>query len=537
MHTTRRALRRFARSLNFRDFNVSFVQRGALGLDPRPLTSNKNNTAVPFLWNIADQDSTRNSALSRTFARDFSTATAKKPPEPQGLPVFGTMLALISAGGAEKLHEYVDKRHRELGPVYREQIGPVRAVFVNSPDEYRKILIDLAGPTPLHFLPESWQLYNELRAKNRGLLFMDGQEWWRHRQILNKVMLKPDPMKFLCAPCQEAAKNLAEKWKTYSRAGCTVPDLQYQLYQWSIEVMLATMIGSRWRDCKPQLRSDIEYVAMMVHQIFKCSATLSMIPAKLAMKLRLPVWTQFVKTVDTVLDRVHNLVPEMIQMSDGDGLMQIIINHGISSDMTSRIITDFIIAAGDTTSVTMQWVLLLLSSHPELQNQLFHNIKDLSVKETLQHQLLRSIWREALRLHPVAPFLTRYLPTDAIIGDYLVPKGELIIISLYSSSRDEKYFLRPNEFWPERWIKIEKLSGTSSHYQGVKDARASIPFAVGLRNCIGRRLAETQLSLTLAELIKNFKIECENRDSIEMILHMVSVPSKPIKLKLSNRET
>lgn len=487
----------------------------------------------PPSWNVAGQGLIRNSALSRTFARDFGTlARRKEPPEPQGLPFLGTMLSLLMAGGAKKLNEYVDKRHRELGPVYREQIGPLRAVFVNSPNEYRKILVDLAGPTPEHFLPEAWMLYNEIRAQDRGLLFMDGEEWWHHRKILNKVMLKPDPKAFLCTPCQEVAENLTRKWKTYSQAGRIIPNLEHELYQWSIEVMLAVMIGSQWRDCEPRLRSEIEYVATMVHKIFVYSASLSMISARMAMKFKLPVWTKFVNTVDTVLNRVRNLVPEIIQFSD-DGLLQMMINNGIRDDKTSRIVTDFITAAGDTTSVTMQWTLLLLSSHPELQDKLFHDIKDLPLEELLQHQLLRSTWREALRLYPVAPFLTRYLPVDATIGDYFVPKGELIILSLYSSARDENNFPRPNEFWPERWIKTGE---DSLHYQGVKDARASIPFAVGLRNCIGRRLAETQLSLTLAQIIKNFKIECENQDRIKMILHLISVPSEPVKLKLIDRK-
>lgn len=72
-------------------------------------------------------------------------------------------------------------------------------------------------------------------------------------------------------------------------------------------------------------------------------------------------------------------------------------------------------------------------------------------------------------------------------------------MSLYSSSRDEKNFPRPNDFWPERWLKVETEEG-SRNYQGVKDARGSIPFSAGVRNCIGRRLAETQLSLTLAQV-------------------------------------
>lgn len=78
----------------------------------------------------------------------------------------------------------------------------------------------------------------------------------------------------------------------------------------------------------------------------------------------------------------------------------------------------------------MQWSLLLLSSRPELQDQLFHDIKDLSPKELLQHQLLRSTWKEALRLHPIAPFLTKYLAVDATIGGYFVPKDVKKIIKL-----------------------------------------------------------------------------------------------------------
>lgn len=114
----------------------------------------------------------RNPALSRLFTRGFGTSVRKEPPEPRGIPFFGTMLSLIMAGGAQKLHEYVDRRHRELGPVYREQIGPVRGVFVNSPEEFRKVFLKLEGSMPQHFLPEAWTLYNEIRSQRRGLLFM-----------------------------------------------------------------------------------------------------------------------------------------------------------------------------------------------------------------------------------------------------------------------------------------------------------------------------------------------------------------------------
>lgn len=148
------------------EFNVLISKER--GCDQRFLILNEKKDATRSSRNVVD----RNFALSRTFARDFSTSARKRPPEPRRVPFLGTMLSLMMAGGPQKLHEYVDKRHQELGPVFREQIGPLWAVFVNSPDEFRRIFVRLEGPTPQHFLPEAWRLYNEIRTQRRGLLFM-----------------------------------------------------------------------------------------------------------------------------------------------------------------------------------------------------------------------------------------------------------------------------------------------------------------------------------------------------------------------------
>lgn len=40
---------------------------------------------------------------------------SKIVPRPKAWPIIGTLGALIASGGAEKLHKYVDDRHRELG--------------------------------------------------------------------------------------------------------------------------------------------------------------------------------------------------------------------------------------------------------------------------------------------------------------------------------------------------------------------------------------------------------------------------------------
>lgn len=67
-------------------------------------------------------------------------------------------------------------------------------------------------------------------------------------------------------------------------------------------------------------------------------------------------------------------------------------------------------------------------------------------------------------------------------------------MSLYTSGRSNEYFPDALKFSPVRWLR------ESGNYQGVTEASASLPFAMGARSCIGRKVAEAELTLTLAHV-------------------------------------
>lgn len=111
--------------------------------------------------------------LNRAGSTGETLASAKIP-EAGGRRVpglLGSLVSLVNADRATRLHEHVHKLHGELGAIYRDRVGPVDAIFLNSPDDFQKIF-RLEGRTPKHFLPEAWMLYNEIRQCSRGLLFM-----------------------------------------------------------------------------------------------------------------------------------------------------------------------------------------------------------------------------------------------------------------------------------------------------------------------------------------------------------------------------
>lgn len=66
----------------------------------------------------------------------------------------------------------------------------------------------------------------------------------------------------------------------------------------------------------------------------------------------------------------------------------------------------------------------------------------------------------------------------------------LITLCHFATSRDPALFSDPNEFHPQRWLKKDNAN----------NPYASVPFGVGKRSCIGRRIAELELYLALARV-------------------------------------
>lgn len=103
--------------------------------------------------------------------RLYSNNVRKTLPQPKGLPLVGTMLDLLAAGGGPKLHLYIDSRHKQLGPIFSDTIGPVKATFIADPKDMRQVFA-AEGKFPIHLVPEAWVLYNKLYGSERGLFFM-----------------------------------------------------------------------------------------------------------------------------------------------------------------------------------------------------------------------------------------------------------------------------------------------------------------------------------------------------------------------------
>ncbi|CAB0016420.1 unnamed protein product [Nesidiocoris tenuis] len=421
-----------------------------------------------------------NSKNRKAFSRNASSYDI---PYNKGIPVLGTSLAIGAAGGAPKLHEYVDNRHKEFGHVFRENMGSVSAVFVSNPSIIRKIFL-VEGKYPRHFVPKAWTLYNELHNCKRGLFFMEGDEWYKWRKLMNKYFLSPSTLDDLKNVHEGIVEGFVKRWKKFD--GREVSDMEFEFYRHSISFVLGSLIGDSYLRQADKYDNYVTELATKFQSVFETSSKLNILPSvKIVQFLRLPLWGKFESSVTSSLDASKKVVSMALEDLSKNGLLsKLSVNEGIPADMISALVADLLIAAGDTTAFTSQWAVYRLGRDANIQN---------SARQ--DSTLIRGAVRETLRLYPSAPFITRILPNDETIDGYKFNAEELVLLSLYTAGRNDELYPRADLFEPERWVKRN-----SGGYAGVTDVNGFLPFAMGSRSCIGARLANIQLQTTIRQV-------------------------------------
>ena len=195
----------------------------------------------------------------------------------------------------------------------------------------------------------------------------------------------------------------------------------------------------------------------------------------------------------------------------------------------------FLFAGHDTTSSTICYCFHLLSKHPDAMARLRaeHNETfgtDLSAVPSMlaaNPQLLNQIpytlavIKETMRLYPAASSMREGHNRPGVVitddsGRAYPTDGIYIWVLHLAIQRNPKYWPRPDDFIPNRW-----LVGPDDPLYPVKGAWR--PFEFGSRNCIGQTLVTVDIRIVLVMTIRTFEI----RDAYEEWdrLH----PSKSIK--------
>lgn len=193
---------------------------------------------------------------------------------------------------------------------------------------------------------------------------------------------------------------------------------------------------------------------------------------------------------------------------------------GLSNEALVDEVVTQLVAGTESTSLTCCWLLLLLSTHPEVLRAVRADLAvDIDALPTVplgsEHALSRAL-RETLRLYPSFWQFLRVAQTDTTIVDDTdaadvrrvdVGKGTIAFISPYLAHRDPRVFAEPERFDPWRHQASKALSPEL------------LSFGYGARSCIGAKLAVRIATATTAAFLhgRDFEFVDKHRDTRPLV--------------------
>ncbi|CAK9228236.1 unnamed protein product, partial [Sphagnum troendelagicum] len=177
----------------------------------------------------------------------------------------------------------------------------------------------------------------------------------------------------------------------------------------------------------------------------------------------------------------------------------------LSDNSIKAVILDMLLAGTDTSANTVEWAIAELLRHPHCAKKLQAELDEVVGKDRIVTEsdipdlpYLNAVLKEVLRLHPPVPInITHVALEDTTVGGFDFVAGTRLSVNIYAIQRDPKWWERPLEFDPERFMKNPEINPLGSHFQ-------FIPFGSGRRKCPGLMLGLLFVQIGLARLMQSF---------------------------------
>ncbi|XP_063086497.1 cytochrome P450 11B1, mitochondrial isoform X1 [Cavia porcellus] len=399
----------------------------------------------------------------------------------------------------DDLHLEMHQTFQELGPIFRCDVGSTRIVAVMLPEDCAR-LHQAESPYPHRMHLEPWMAYREHRRQNLGVFLLNGPEWLSNRRWLNPNVLSPKAVQNLLPMVDTVARDFSEALKQkvlQSAQGSLTMDMQPDIHKYTVEVSNFALFGERLGlfGCNPSSQS-LKFIHAL-EAVFKTTTQLMFLPRSLSRWMRSQAWKEHFEAWDYISEYAENRIQKKYEeLARGcSQYNSIVANLMLQGNLPLRAmkanIMDLVAGSVDTTALPLMMTLFELARNPTVQQALRQesmatepNIYENPQRLRMELPLLWAAIKETLRMYPVGLFLERFLTSPLVLQNYHIPAGTLVHLNLYSMGRNPEVFLSPEHYNPQRWLEN-------------KETYKHLAFGFGVRQCIGRRLAEVEMLLFL----------------------------------------
>ncbi|XP_032129389.1 cytochrome P450 11B1, mitochondrial [Sapajus apella] len=379
---------------------------------------------------------------------------------------------------------------------------------------------------------EPWVAYRQHRGHKCGVFLLNGPEWRFNRLRLNPDVLSPKAVQRFLPMVDSVARDFSQALRNkvlQNTRGSLTLDIQSSIFHYTIEASNLALFGERLGLVGHSPSSASLNFLHALEVMLKSTVQLMFMPRSLSRWTSPKVWKEHFEAWDCIFQYGDNCIQKIYQElafnrpQHYTGIVaELLLNAELSLDAIKANSMELTAGSVDTTVFPLLMTLFELARNPDVQQALRQeslaaadSISEHPQKATTELPLLRAAIKESLRLYPVGPFLERVVSSDLVLQNYHIPAGTLVRVSLYSLGRNPALFPRPERYRPQRWLDT-KGSGRNFQY---------MPFGFGMRQCLGRRLAETEMLLLLHHVLKHLQVETLTQEDIKMVYSFILRPS------------
>ena len=460
------------------------------------------------------------------------TSDALSAPTPSTQRLFG--LPMLRAIREDPLG-LAERLHAEQGDMAWLKILSTRICYVFNPETVRQVLVEHQED----FVKEDRMLRIFQTVHGKNVISTDGELWARQRRILSPAFA-PKRMQAYVELMTSAAEQGIRLELPGGIGDSVVVDVDRLTTRITMDVILRALFsyeGSR-EQADDVGRAMRTLTRQTMRELFwpLVPPAWAPYPGRSAKRRSLAVIHRLIDSQIALrrrrsngVERTHPDILDLLLTSDDD--------QHVSSDaaLTDQEVRDNCIglfgAGHDTSASALTWWLGLMASHPQIAEQVREEIRGLpdgsisSAKGLAEARLLNATIKEAMRLYPPSTgTFSRQAVRDVRLGDHVIAKHSIVVISIWSLHRDSRWFADPKVFRPERF-----MPGAP----GIPRS-AFMPFGVGPHFCLGQHFAMVEMALIAARLIRQHDISFEQGASLPVAeVDLVLKPKQPMRLRFT----
>ena len=397
-------------------------------------------------------------------------------------------------GSTEDSLERLVAAARDAGPIFRI-FAPGRGSdtwIINNPADIKRVLVG------------NHRNYTKGVGLDRvrillgnGIMTSEGEVWRRQRRMIQPFFHRRVIEQFAALVDRCVIERLA-RWQASAARGAAI-DITEEMSELTLDIVVGLIFGT-----------DVEWlIAETGTNPFAIVTEQSARNLQFAYKFR-----SLTRLVADVARKRREAGEEHF---DFLAMLMAARDKDSGEPMSERELLDevmtLVVAGHETSASALAWSWYLLARHPDAMAKLEQEVDAAPATAGLVFQAsenfryTQAVLQEAMRLYPPGWLLSRRTIAADVLSGYAVPAGADVMLSPYLIQRHPDHWDRPEEFRPERFIG----AGTDP-----RDEWIYIPFAAGPRHCVGENFAMYEMTVHLARVARDWRLEYLDEGPIEI---------------------